>query len=261
MNQKVISALVVDDEPLARKRIKRLLHDVDEVDVEGFARTGREAILKMNSFQFDIVFLDIQLKDMSGFQVLESLNGPQPLVIFVTAYDTYAIKAFEVFALDYLLKPYTKDRFYNSLQNAIATFEIGQTQELKNTVTELLDSLDLNIESANTPYKHRIPIPDKKKTLFVSTGDIRYIKASNYYIEIYAEQSKHVLRESMHNILVGLDPQIFIRIHRSSIVNLNYIVELVNSDYGELDVKMSKGELIRVSKGYRQAFLKKVGIK
>lgn len=261
MKQPIISALIVDDEPLARKRMEKLLNGVDIISVDGFAGTGREAILKINSGQFDIVFLDIQLKDMTGFKVLESLNRMPPLVIFVTAFDSFAIKAFEVCAFDYLLKPYTEKRFHKSLQNAIATLEKGKTKELNKTIAELLDSVGLNPKSNEVPYKNRIPVPDKKKTLFVNTAEITYIRASNYYIEVYTEQSKHVLRDSMHNILQGLDPQFFTRIHRSSIVNLNHIVELINSDYGELDVKMSDGELIRVSKGYRQGFLKKVGIK
>lgn len=261
MKQTTISALIVDDEPLARKRIERLLNSVDVMKVTGVAGTGREAVLKINSLQFDIVFLDIQLKDMTGFQVLESLNEAPPLVIFVTAFDSYALKAFEVFALDYLLKPYTEERFYKSLQNVIVTFELGQTKELKNTVSDLLDSINLNPRSTEASYKNRIPIPGKKKTFFVSTSEILFIKASNYYIEIYTEQSKHILRESMHNIMKGLDPQNFVRIHRSSIVNLIHITELVNSDFGEMDVKMSNGKLIRVSKGYRQEFLKKIGVK
>lgn len=261
MKQPMISVLIVDDEPLARKRIERLLNGIDRVKVGGVVGTGREAILKINSLQFDIVFLDIQLKDMNGFQVLESLNHMPPVVIFATAFDSYAIKAFEVCAFDYLLKPYTEKRFYKSLQNAIATLEKGETKELKKTIAELLDLVGLNPKNIKAPSKNRIPIPNKKKTLFVNTAEILYIRASNYYIEIYTEQSKHVLRDSMHNILEGLDPQVFKRIHRSSIVNLNYIIELINSDYGELDVKMSDGELIRVSKGFRQEFLKKVGIK
>jgi len=261
MNQQMISALVVDDEPLARKRIERLLRSVDRISVEGVARTGREAILKIDSLQFDIVFLDIQLKDMTGFQVLEAIDSMPPLVIFVTAFDSYAIKAFEVCAFDYLLKPYTEKRFYKSLNNALATFEKSEPKELRRTMAQLLDSVGLNSKTIKDPYKNRIPIPDKKKTFFVSTSAIQYIKASNYYIEIYAEQSKYVLRESMHNILQGLDPQAFTRIHRSSIVNLTHIVELISSNYGELDVKMSDGELLRVSKGYRQGFLKKVGVK
>lgn len=257
MNNQMISVLIVDDEPLARKRMERLLSSINRVKVGGALGTGREAILKINSLKFDIVFLDIQLKDMTGFQVLESLNQTPPLVIFVTAFDSYAIKAFEVYAFDYLLKPYTEKRFYKSLHNAIATFEKGKTREL----ADLLDAVGLSSKNIKASYKNRIPIPDKKKTLFINTSDIRYIKASNYYIEIYTERSKHLLRESMQRILQGLDPQVFIRIHRSSIVNLSYIVELINSDYGELDVKMPNGELIRVSKGYRQGFLKKVGIK
>ncbi|MFS4492838.1 LytR/AlgR family response regulator transcription factor [Maribacter sp. 2308TA10-17] len=258
MKEEIISVLIVDDEPLARKRMQRLLNGVDKIKIEGIVGTGREAIRKINSFRFDIVFLDIQLKDMTGFQVLKSLNQIPPLVIFVTAFDSYAIKAFEVCAFDYLLKPYTEKRFYKSLQNAIANLEKGKKKELGKTITELLDTMGLNSKAL---YKSRIPIPDKKKTLFVSTKEIRYIKASNYYIEIYSEESKYVLRDSMHSILEGLDPVVFTRIHRSSIVNLTYIVELVYSSFGELDVKMPDGVLLRVSKGYRKGFLKKVGIK
>jgi len=261
MKQSTISALIVDDEPLARRRIEILLRDFGRIKVEGLVGTGREAILKINSSMFDILFLDIQLKDMTGFEVLESVKNVPTLVIFVTAFDSYAIKAFEIFAFDYLLKPYTEERFYKSLHNAIATLDIGQTKELKKTLIQLLGHVNKNPVNLETPYRNRIPIPDKKKTLFIQTKDIRYIKASNYYIEIYTERSKHVLRDSMFNIIQVLDPNNFIRIHRSSIVNLTHIEELINSSYAELDVKMTDGKLLRVSKGYRKEFLNKVGIK
>lgn len=261
MPHQKISALIVDDEPLARKRIERLLQGDDSIRVDEVVGTGKEAILQMNSSHFDLVFLDIQLKDMTGFQVLESLNQPRPMVIFVTAFDSYAIEAFEVFALDYLLKPYTEERFYKSLQNAKVTLELGRAKQLKKTVSDLLGSLRTNPQELKTIYKDRIPVPDKNTTRFVSTDEIRCIKASNYYVEIFTEQSKYLLRDSMHNILESLDPKNFIRIHRSSIVNLAHMIELVYSDFGELDVKMSNGELIRVSTGYRQEFLKKIGVK
>jgi len=261
MERPIISVLIVDDEPLARKRMERLLRAIDRISIKGSVGTGREAVLKLNSLQYDIVFLDIQLKDMTGFHVLESLQRMPPLVIFITAFDFYAIKAFEVCAFDYLLKPYTEKRFYKSLHNAITTLEKGENKELQKTITKLLDSVGLNQTDLKTTFKNRIPVPNRKKTLFVNTDEITYIKASNYYIEIYTTVSKHILRDSMHNILKGLDPQSFERIHRSSIINLAYIVELIYSDFGELDVKMSDGKLIRVSKGYRQEFLKKIGVK
>ncbi len=261
MKRTTISALIVDDEPLARKRIENLLCDVAEIEIKGVFGTGREAIHAIDTLRPDIVFLDVQLKDMTGFQVLEVISNTPPIVIFATAFDSYAIKAFDVFAFDYLLKPYTEERFYKSVHKAILAYKKTPNTNLKKTINNLLGYLDSGSQEPKRLFKTRIPVPNKKKTLFVPTEDILYIKASNYYIEIYTQRTKYLLRESMYQILEDLDSQNFIRIHRSSIVNLGHITELVNSDYGEVDVKMKDGELLRVSKGYRREFLRKVGVR
>ncbi len=259
--QTKISALIIDDEPLARRRIEGLLKDETRIQIKGIIGTGEEAVRTIDSLKPDMIFLDIQLKDMTGFEVLESITEDPPLIVFVTAFDAFAIKAFEVFAFDYLLKPYTEERFYKSVANAIASFEKERGGALEKKMAELLGHMNIQPETAGKKYKRRIPIPDKKKTRFVNTEDIMYIKASNYYIEIYTTNSKHVLRESLYHILEGLDPQHFARIHRSSIVNLGHIKELLNSDYGEVDVKMPDSALLRVSKGYRKGFLTKIGLR
>ncbi len=257
----MISALIIDDEPLARRRIEGLLQSEDRIRVKGIIGTGAAAIRNIDALKPDMVFLDIQLKDMTGFEVLEGITTEPPLIVFVTAFDSFAIKAFEVFAFDYLLKPYTEERFYTSVANVIASFEKGKNETLEKKMVELLGYINVKPQIGRINYKNRIPIPDKRKTLFVSTDDILYIKASNYYIEIYTLQSKHVLRESLYHMLEELNPQQFVRIHRSSIVNLDHIEELLNSDYGEIDVKMPDSELLRVSKGYRKEFLTKIGLR
>ena len=131
-------ALIIDDEPLARKLIANLLQSIDEVEVLGLYGTGREAIAAINSLEPDLVFLDIELKDMNGFDILNQIQVQMPLVIFVTAYDSYAIEAFDVFAFDYLLKPLTENRFYRSINRALETLNAGNRENLNKTISNLM---------------------------------------------------------------------------------------------------------------------------
>ena len=254
-------ALIIDDEPLARKLIANLLQSIDEVEVLGLYGTGREAIAAINSLEPDLIFLDIELKDMNGFDILNKIQVQMPLVIFVTAYDSYAIEAFDVFAFDYLLKPLTENRFYKSINRALETLNAGNRENLNEKISNFLTQLNQNEPKAQSKTKTRIPIPSGNKTIFIDKDEIRYILASNYHIELYTQDAKYVLRNSMYHILRELDAELFIRIHRSSIVNLNFVKELINSAYGEIDVKMEDGKKLRVSKGYRKQFLVKAGLR
>lgn len=256
-----ISAIIVDDEPLARKLIENLLVSIQEIEIIDLCGTGKEAIKSINELHPDIIFLDIQLKDMTGFDVLEKISIKIPLTIFVTAFDSYAIKAFDIFAFDYLLKPYNEKRFYQSVNKAIDTFKKGENKVLENTVADLLNHLQSTKQKLTTSFNERIPISSGNKTIFVYPDDILYIAASNYYVEIYTKKTKHLLRNSMNNLIQKLDSNKFIRIHRSSIININCIEELISSNHGEVDVKMHDNKKFRVSKSYRKEFLTKIGVR
>lgn len=256
-----LTSIIVDDEPLARKLIANLLEPISDIEIIGQYGTGKEALLAINRLMPNLLFVDIQLKDMTGFDVLQQLKIKMPLVIFVTAFDSYAIEAFNIFAFDYLLKPIVEKRFYQSVYRAVETFRSQNNQDFDGKMSKLLSHIQEgqveNVEGAPS----RIPIPSGNKTVFVKPADISYILASNYYIEVYSKGNKHLLRTSMYSIMNELDPNLFIRIHRSSIINIGAVEELLNSGFGEIDVKMHDGKKLRVSRGYRQGFLLKMGLK
>ncbi len=253
-----LKALIIDDEPLARLRLVNLLEDVHEIEIVCQCKTGQEAIKKINKVEPDLLFLDIQLKDMTGFNVLESISiNKKPKVIFITAFDQYALKAFDFFAFDYLLKPFKDERFYKSTYKVIESAKNDNLDFFDNKINDLLKYI--NKPQLGVP-KNKLPIKLGNKVRFIDTSEIKYISASGYYAEIFASDKKHLLRESLSNLIEILASEYFIRIHRSTIVNLNFIAELVNSSYGEVDVKMNDGQLFRISKSYKKDFLNKMGI-
>ena len=256
-----ISALIIDDEPLARQRLENLLIDIVDIEILDRCKNGKEAIRKIEEYRPDLIFLDIQLKDMSGFEVLERINvNKRPLIIFVTAYDEFALKAFDYFAFDYLLKPFRDDRFYSSTRKIIDYIKQNKYSQFDEKIENLLNFIKKpGIELSQT-YKSTIPIKLGNKISFIDVNDITYITASGYYAEIHVESKKHLLRESLTNLINGLDEQCFIRIHRSTIINLKYIQEVISSSYGEMDVKMKNGQLFRISKAHKKEFVKRIGI-
>lgn len=256
-----LTSILVDDEPLARKLIANLLEPISDIEIIGQYGTGKEAILAINRLMPDLLFVDIQLKDMNGFDILQQLKIKMPLVIFVTAFDSYAIEAFNIFAFDYLLKPIVEKRFYQSVYRAMETFKSQNNQDFDGKMSQLLSHIQRGQVEKVDGAPSRIPIPSGNKTVFVKPVDISYILASNYYIEVYSKGSKHLLRTSMYSIMSELDPNLFIRIHRSSIINIVAVEELITSGYGEIDVKMHDGKKLRVSRGYRQGFLLKMGLR
>ena len=254
-----MKALIVDDETLARKRILNLLNTVDEITVVEECSNGKTAILKINELKPDIVFLDINMKDMNGFEVLQKVNiTPKPIVIFVTAYDHYALKAFDFEAFDFLLKPYRDERFYKTIEKLL---KLSQPEIDLNFERKMNEFFKMNEErKQEKEIASRLPVKQGHRTILLDPAKIKYICASGYYAEIYTEENKYVLRESLKKLIKQLNQQIFFRIHRSAIVNINYIQEIVHSDYSELDVRMKDNKLIRVSKSNKKDFLLQLGI-
>jgi len=255
-----IKSLIIDDEPLARQRLKNLINDVPEIDLIGECSSGKEAIQSIEELKPGIVFLDIQMKDMTGFDVLKKLDSKnRPLVIFVTAYNEYALKAFDFFAFDYLLKPYKDSRFYKSVENILNYLKNKNYSPFNDKLDDLLKYVQNGNQEKNQLCQ-KLPVKLGNKISFIETDNIKYIAASGYYAEIFTNEKTHLLRESLNNLIQSLNTEKFIRIHRSTIINVNEIGELINSNYGEVDVKMNDKKLFRVSKSYKKQFLKKMGL-
>lgn len=254
-----MKALVIDDEELARKRVLNLLGEVEQIKVIGECSNGKTAINSINEHKPDLVFLDINMKDMNGFEVLQKVEvSPKPIVIFVTAYDNYALKAFDVEAFDFLLKPFKDQRFFKTIEKVLKTTRQEADVNFEQRMMEMFHHYSKGETHLNAVAK--IPVRQGNKTSIVDPKDIFYISASGYYAEIFTASKKHVLRESLNNLEELLNPANFVRVHRSTIINLNFVKEIIHSDYAEIDAKMEDDTLIRISKSHKKEFLEKIGI-
>lgn len=235
-----ITALIVDDEPLAREKIRRLLRNENDFEIVGEAVSGEEAVEMIEAEKPDLIFLDIQMPEMNGFEVLNSIkNGAMPAVIFVTAYDKYAIRAFEVHALDYLLKPFDYDRLKSAINRVRELLETKSYGEIDEKLISLLSDL-----KAEKEYPQRLVLKTAGRVYFIKTSDIDWIEAAGNYVKLHIGKDAHLLRETMNNTEAKLDPEKFLRIHRSSLVNIDSIKELnplFNGDY--LVILQDKTEL------------------
>ena len=264
-NSRNIQVLVADDEALARKRMLKLL-DESGVSLNAFeATTGKETIATMLVENLDLVFLDIKMTDMTGFDVLQQLPSEKiPIIIFVTAFDTFALRAFEVRAIDFLLKPYKKERFFNALNRGIEQLELTKRQSFQLKVAQLMESIDDEQWDGKNKdsFLEQLVLKMNKKYYFVKTKEINYVKASGYYAEIFtANGKKHVYRISMTDLTEKLNPDEFSRINRSAIVNRNQIKEIVSEGLGDFSAIMKDGTSFSVTKHYKSEFLKQMGIR
>ncbi len=258
-----ITSLIIDDEKLARQRLKNLVLEIPEIEILDFCSTGKDAIEKINSLEPALIFLDIKLKDMNGFEILEKISTEKkPLVIFVSAYDEFALKAFDFFAFDYLLKPFKDDRFFKAINNVITHFKHDEINNFENKLDNLLSYVKDDNRKPSLPNHsiEKLAIKLGNKVSFLEMKEIKYIIASGYYAEIYTNEKKHLLRESLTHLTQRLDPNLFIRIHRSTIININSISELIHSNYGEIDLKTTDNKLFRISKSYKKEFQNLMGI-
>jgi len=246
MNTKV---LIVDDEPLARQRILDLLKSEADLEVIGEARNGAEALDKIQSMKPDLVFLDVQMPEVDGFGVIQALGADEmPHVIFVTAYDQYALQAFEVNALDYLLKPFDQERFYLALSRARE--HLGREDDpIADQIRQLL--VDVKPEEERTD---RLIIKSEGRIFFIKTEDINWIEAAGNYVTLHVGQEEFLMRETMAGMEAKLDPRQFIRIHRSHIVNIESIKEIKPWFNGEYHVDLKDGTQLTLSRKYRQNF-------
>lgn len=245
-----IKTIVIDDESLARERIRTLLKDQPEFEIISECRNGKEAVEEIITHSPDLVFLDIQMPELDGFGVLQNLSiSKLPEIVFVTAYDKYALKAFEVNALDYLLKPFDRERFEATLSRAKSNI-INKTKSISEDVVALIKSLSDNSPSK---YMSKFVIKASGRIYFINADEIDLIEAAGNYVKIYTGNDSHLFRDTMTNLESKLDPQKFLRIHRSFIINPQSIREMNPWFNGEYVIKIKNGKEIKSSRNYKEA--------
>ncbi|MFC1725666.1 LytR/AlgR family response regulator transcription factor [candidate division KSB1 bacterium] len=244
-NKEIIRSIVIDDEPIARNVIKDYLKNEPQIEVIGECGNGADAVIMILEKKPDLVFLDIQMPEMDGFQVIDALGVKNlPFIIFVTAYDQYAIQAFEINALDYLLKPFDDDRFLQAIER-VKEFIISN-KKMKSQITNLME----NVKNKN-PYTKRLLIKSEGRFILLKTDEIKYIESASDYVKIFSGDESFLMRKTMHSLEERLNPQIFIRIHRSFIVNIDFIKEFQPWDKNNYIVILKDGVELRLSCKYR----------
>ncbi|MFQ5823068.1 MAG: LytR/AlgR family response regulator transcription factor [bacterium] len=241
ISQKKIRAVIVDDEDLAREMIKEYLSDHSEVEIVAECSNGAQAVKTINDLKPDLIFLDIQMPELSGFDVLNRLDTI-PMVIFSTAYDKYAIQAFEVNAVDYLLKPYDRMRFNQAVHRALKG--LGTHEGVSEQILGLLNHLREERQSVD-----RFWIRESGCLTPIKTGTIDWIEAMDDYVCLHVGKSKHLVNQTMRELEVKLDENKFMRIHRSTIVNLDRIKELRAVGDGSYQVILKDGTELSLSRG------------
>jgi two-component system LytT family response regulator len=249
-----LSALIVDDEPAARAALRSLLSGDPEVEVAGECGDGRAAIEAIETIAPDILFLDVQMPEVDGFSVLRQMDAARPpVVIFVTAYDQYALQAFDVHAVDYLLKPFDDGRFRQALGRAKQLARQGKLGSLSQQLKALLDGVGGGTAAGpGGQYLRRLTIKSGGRVTIVPTRDIDWIEAEGDYVKIHAGKTWHLLRETMKHLETEFDPATFVRIHRSTIVNVERIKELQPYFRGEYVVILQDGTKLKLSRGYKE---------
>lgn len=247
--------LIADDEPLARERLRTLLGAEDWVEVVAECQNGTEAVDSIARLQPDLVFLDVQMPGATGFDVIDAV-GPDrmPLVVFVTAFDKYALRAFDVHALDYLLKPFGRDRFQETLKHARASLERRRAGDLGRRLLALVNDI-----KPEPPKLDRLVVKSGGRVFFLRTDEIDWIEAAGNYVRLHVGATSHLLRETMNSIEARLDPEKFFRIHRSRIVNMERIQEMQPWLNGEYAVVLRNGTRVTLSRGYREKLQERLG--
>ncbi|MBI3417745.1 MAG: response regulator transcription factor [Verrucomicrobia bacterium] len=242
-----VRTLIVDDEPLARGRLSQLLKKESDIELIGECANGREALAAIKKDSPDLVFLDVQMPDLDGFAVVEGMRGEKlPAIIFVTAHDKFALKAFEVHAVDYLLKPFDRERFQTALRRALDRLKQKQATDLSTQLSALL--ADVKPEAK---FVDRIPVKTAGRVVFVKVDDLDWIEGADNYVSLHVGSASHLVRETMTSFSARLSPEKFARISRSAIVNIERIKELQPLFHGEYVVLLRDGTKLTLSRNYR----------
>lgn len=241
----LLKILIVDDEQPARKKIRSFLKDQSGIEAILEAENGIEAVEKLQQHQPDIVLLDIQMPGMTGFEVIETIGiENMPVIVFVTAYDQYAVDAFEVEAIDYLLKPFDDERFQKSFNRAVDQIALKKSNavNLQNLITKM---------NQDKKYLERLIVNEGSRYFFVPASKIMYIAAEEKYVNIFTEKDNHLVRNTMNNLEQQLDPAKFKRIHRSYIVNIDFIKEMQPWSHGDYIVILKNETKLTLSRRFR----------
>jgi two-component system LytT family response regulator len=243
---RAIKTLIIDDELLARSRIRKLLQQVEEISLVAECKNGKEAIEQIKVHEPDLIFLDIQMPDFNGFEVIKSTKV-QPFIIFVTAFDEYALKAFDVKATDYLLKPYDDDRFFEALDFAKKQIHIQDKIEVHQKMVGLLDE---HHALQNTPHKPLI-LKDRIENISIRPDQIYWIEADGNYVKIYAVSKRYLYRSTLHEIFDKLPDALFMRIHRSILINTKMIDKVIYKSNNQFVFQLKSGDSVLSSRGFK----------
>ncbi|HYV92323.1 MAG TPA: LytTR family DNA-binding domain-containing protein [Chitinophagales bacterium] len=251
----IITAIIADDESLARNVIKKYLADFPQVEIICECATGLEALNKINEHHPDVIFLDIQMPDLDGLSLLNELKYP-PLVIFTTAFNQYAIKAFEMSATDYLLKPFHKERFAQAMNKVL--HQRNSPDELGKRLMSLQQSLN-EMTRAEKKFQTRVVVKEKESFLFLTTEEIMWLEASGDYVKIHTREKSFLKNISLNELEAKLNPQIFVRIHRSTIVNISFIKEMKPYFNGEYHIYLRNGTELKLSRSHKEQLSQIIG--
>ena len=256
-----IKTLIVDDEPHARATILLLLQKDPEIEIIGECKDGFTAIKAIRETKPDLIFLDVQMPEMNGFDLLNELNaGELRCVVFVTAYDQFALKAFEVNALDYLLKPFDDERFETALQRAKFQIKNNEVKNLSGRLNAMLENYENGQRSPSRhKYLNRLSIKSSGRIFFINVDEISWIEAADQYVQLHVGNKTHLLRHSMNKLEKNLDPEKFCRIHRSTIVNIENIKELGPFSTGDYSVTLKDNTQLKLSRNRKETLQDKIG--
>ena len=243
-----IRALIVDDEPIARRGIRSQLKARPEIEVVGECANGLEAVEAIREQSPNLVFLDVQMPEMDGFEVIQAVGVEHmPAVVFVTAYDQYALRAFEVHAVDYLLKPFDRERFVSALQHATSHIEGRAPRDFRAQLLAVLDE-----RRAEPKHLERLVVKSAGRIFFLDVAEIDWIEAADNYVDLHVGKQSHLVRHTLSYLEQRLDPRQFVRIRHSTIVNVEKVKELRPTSGGEYDVVLQSGAVLETSRRYRK---------
>jgi two-component system LytT family response regulator len=244
-----LKVLLIDDEPPARKKLRHFLRDEPQVVIVGEAKDGLEGLRAIEDLRPDLIFLDVQMPRMNGFEMLEELREWRPQIIFTTAYDQYALRAFEVRALDYLLKPFDQERFQQALTRAL------ENRSQSSRANEQIDDL-LREMQKKQGYIRRLLLRVNGRIVFIKVSQIEWIEAQEKYVSLHVGNETYLHRETMNSLEERLDPAQLIRIHRSQIVNIEFVKELQAWSHGDYLVVLKNGTRLPLGRRYKEKFLR-----
>jgi two-component system LytT family response regulator len=249
-----VRTLIVDDETLARERLRQLLQDEPEIELMGECADGTEAVEAIQKQSPDLIFLDIQMPELDGFGVLQAMTTtPAPVVVFVTAHDKFALRAFEVHAADYLLKPFDRERFKKALARAL-----DRVKHREGAAQQAQAAVLAELKPPSRPLE-RLAVKTSGKVIFVKLEDVDYIESAHNYVELHVDKQSHLLRETLNSIEARLPAEKFVRISRSVIVHIERVKELQPLFYGEYAVTLHNGTRLTLSRRYRDK-LERLGL-